>query len=214
MIHQVWLCCCGLWSLLGAQCADLPWRWKVPWQGSSCSWLQVIFIIEFVICCWCCCCGCCCDHFRKCQQSVYIAGWILLSESPLLIIVTIDNQHHLNHRHDHHSPFTITATITIIINIRDATEFAGKRLLLVGSSYSAEDIALQCLKWKSAWSWRWPWWSWRRPWWSWWSWLWRCDAFDMCLSEGEIKFWGEMGTFENLDHMGQSTYENQFDNLN
>ena len=29
---------------------------------------------------------------------------------------------------------------------RDATEFAGKRLLLVGSSYSAEDIALQCLK--------------------------------------------------------------------
>merc|ERR1712088_439055 len=31
-------------------------------------------------------------------------------------------------------------------DFRDATEFAGKRLLLVGSSYSAEDIALQCLK--------------------------------------------------------------------
>ena len=29
---------------------------------------------------------------------------------------------------------------------RDANEFAGKRLLLVGSSYSAEDIALQCIK--------------------------------------------------------------------
>ena len=31
-------------------------------------------------------------------------------------------------------------------DFRDANEFAGKRLLLVGSSYSAEDIALQCLK--------------------------------------------------------------------
>ena len=31
---------------------------------------------------------------------------------------------------------------------RDATEFAGKRLLLIGSSYSAEDIALQCLKYR------------------------------------------------------------------
>jgi cation diffusion facilitator CzcD-associated flavoprotein CzcO len=29
---------------------------------------------------------------------------------------------------------------------RDAHEFAGKRLLLIGSSYSAEDLALQCLK--------------------------------------------------------------------
>ena len=35
---------------------------------------------------------------------------------------------------------------SIIILRRDATEFAGKRLLLIGSSYSAEDIALQCLK--------------------------------------------------------------------
>ena len=34
----------------------------------------------------------------------------------------------------------------MIISRRDATEFAGKRLLLIGSSYSAEDIALQCLK--------------------------------------------------------------------
>jgi len=31
-------------------------------------------------------------------------------------------------------------------DFRDACEFTGKRLLLVGSSYSAEDIALQCLK--------------------------------------------------------------------
>jgi len=31
-------------------------------------------------------------------------------------------------------------------DFRDANEFAGKRLLLIGSSYSAEDIALQCLK--------------------------------------------------------------------
>jgi len=31
-------------------------------------------------------------------------------------------------------------------DFREANEFAGKRLLLVGSSYSAEDIALQCLK--------------------------------------------------------------------
>ena len=29
---------------------------------------------------------------------------------------------------------------------RAANEFACKRLLLVGASYSAEDIALQCLK--------------------------------------------------------------------
>ena len=39
---------------------------------------------------------------------------------------------------------------------RDATEFAGKRLLLIGSSYSAEDITLQCLKYvlvcRSVWS--------------------------------------------------------------
>jgi trimethylamine monooxygenase len=31
-------------------------------------------------------------------------------------------------------------------DFRDACEFKGKRLLLVGSSYSAEDIAMQCLK--------------------------------------------------------------------
>jgi len=31
-------------------------------------------------------------------------------------------------------------------DFREANEFAGKRLLLVGASYSAEDIALQCLK--------------------------------------------------------------------
>ena len=31
-------------------------------------------------------------------------------------------------------------------DFRDATEFAGKTLLLVGASYSAEDIALQCIK--------------------------------------------------------------------
>lgn len=31
-------------------------------------------------------------------------------------------------------------------DFRDANEFAGKRILLIGSSYSAEDIALQCLK--------------------------------------------------------------------
>ena len=31
-------------------------------------------------------------------------------------------------------------------DFREANEFAGKRLLLIGSSYSAEDIALQCLK--------------------------------------------------------------------
>jgi len=35
-------------------------------------------------------------------------------------------------------------------DFRDATEFAGKRLLLIGSSYSAEDIALQCLKYGAA----------------------------------------------------------------
>jgi len=31
-------------------------------------------------------------------------------------------------------------------DFRDANEFTGKRLLLIGASYSAEDIALQCLK--------------------------------------------------------------------
>jgi len=31
-------------------------------------------------------------------------------------------------------------------DFREANEFEGKRLLLIGSSYSAEDIALQCLK--------------------------------------------------------------------
>ena len=31
-------------------------------------------------------------------------------------------------------------------DFRDANEFAGKTLLLIGSSYSAEDIALQCVK--------------------------------------------------------------------
>ena len=31
-------------------------------------------------------------------------------------------------------------------DFRDANEFAGKTLLLVGASYSAEDIALQCIK--------------------------------------------------------------------
>jgi len=31
-------------------------------------------------------------------------------------------------------------------DFREANEFAGKRLLLIGSSYSAEDIALQCIK--------------------------------------------------------------------
>merc|ERR1719204_2922711 len=31
-------------------------------------------------------------------------------------------------------------------DLRDANEFAGKTLLLVGASYSAEDIALQCVK--------------------------------------------------------------------
>ena len=31
-------------------------------------------------------------------------------------------------------------------DFRDASEFVGKRLLLVGASYSAEDIALQCIK--------------------------------------------------------------------
>ena len=31
-------------------------------------------------------------------------------------------------------------------DFREANEFAGKRLLLIGASYSAEDIALQCLK--------------------------------------------------------------------
>ena len=40
----------------------------------------------------------------------------------------------------------LVVDLFIMTSIRDATEFAGKRLLLVGSSYSAEDIALQCLK--------------------------------------------------------------------
>jgi trimethylamine monooxygenase len=31
-------------------------------------------------------------------------------------------------------------------NFRDAKEFKGQRLLIVGASYSAEDLALQCLK--------------------------------------------------------------------
>ena len=31
-------------------------------------------------------------------------------------------------------------------DFRDASEFVGQRLLLVGASYSAEDIALQCIK--------------------------------------------------------------------
>ena len=31
-------------------------------------------------------------------------------------------------------------------DFRDASEFEGKRLLLIGSSYSAEDIAMQCVK--------------------------------------------------------------------
>ena len=31
-------------------------------------------------------------------------------------------------------------------DFRDACEFEGKTLLLVGASYSAEDIALQCIK--------------------------------------------------------------------
>jgi len=35
-------------------------------------------------------------------------------------------------------------------DFREANEFAGKRLLLIGASYSAEDIALQCLKYGAA----------------------------------------------------------------
>ena len=35
-------------------------------------------------------------------------------------------------------------------DFRDAREFAGKRLLLVGSSYSAEDIGTQCIKYGAA----------------------------------------------------------------
>lgn len=35
-------------------------------------------------------------------------------------------------------------------DFRDANEFKGKRLLLIGASYSAEDIALQCLKYGAA----------------------------------------------------------------
>ena len=31
-------------------------------------------------------------------------------------------------------------------DFRASEEFAGKRLLLIGASYSAEDIALQCMK--------------------------------------------------------------------
>ena len=30
-------------------------------------------------------------------------------------------------------------------DFRDKSEFSGKTLLLIGSSYSAEDIALQCI---------------------------------------------------------------------
>ena len=36
--------------------------------------------------------------------------------------------------------------LIIFLIFREANEFAGKRLLLIGASYSAEDIALQCLK--------------------------------------------------------------------
>jgi len=32
-------------------------------------------------------------------------------------------------------------------DFRDAREFKGKKILIVGSSYSAEDIASNCLKW-------------------------------------------------------------------
>jgi len=35
-------------------------------------------------------------------------------------------------------------------DFRDASEFEGKRLLLIGSSYSAEDIAMQCVKYGAA----------------------------------------------------------------
>ena len=35
-------------------------------------------------------------------------------------------------------------------DFRDANEFAGKRLLCIGSSYSAEDIAMQCVKYGAA----------------------------------------------------------------
>lgn len=35
-------------------------------------------------------------------------------------------------------------------NFRDANEFKGKNLLLIGASYSAEDIALQCVKYGTA----------------------------------------------------------------
>ena len=31
-------------------------------------------------------------------------------------------------------------------DFRDAREFAGKKVLLIGSSYSAEDLAMQCIK--------------------------------------------------------------------
>ena len=165
MNHQVWLCRCCLRPLLSSQRANIPWSWKIPWQGSSCSWLQVTITIN-----------------------ITNTNTNTNTNTKTITITTTT---------------TTTINIIITINIRDATEFAGKRLLLVGSSYSAEDIALQCLKWKSAWSWRWPWWSW-------WSWWWRWDAFDTCLWKSEIKFWGEMCTFENLDHMEQSTFDNQF----
>ena len=39
-----------------------------------------------------------------------------------------------------------TGLILMTSYFREANEFAGKRLLLIGASYSAEDIALQCLK--------------------------------------------------------------------
>ena len=35
-----------------------------------------------------------------------------------------------------------------ILFFREANEFAGKKLLLIGSSYSAEDIAMQCVKYR------------------------------------------------------------------
>jgi cation diffusion facilitator CzcD-associated flavoprotein CzcO len=41
---------------------------------------------------------------------------------------------------------TFTGRIIHSHDFRDAYEFKGQRLLIVGASYSAEDIALQCLK--------------------------------------------------------------------
>ena len=40
----------------------------------------------------------------------------------------------------------LTGRVLHAHDFRDAREFTGKRLLLVGSSYSAEDIGLQCIK--------------------------------------------------------------------